>query len=135
MFRELSGPKFGYQWVFKRLPWRFLAGKPPERAKVTTSKPIGNQNSAQKAPETPLEPHLAAWMAGQREDGGRDGRTPKIQLLARGAWSLRQPHLGLSSPANKEYNSSLAFLFHFPTKLGPETRSDGPGSKNGAERT
>ena len=28
-----------------------------------------------------------------------------------------------------------AVLGHFPAKLGPETRSNGPGSTNGAERT
>ncbi len=58
MFGGYSGPKFCYLWVFKCLPWSFPAGKRPERAKVTTKKPIGNQISAQKAPQTPLKPHL-----------------------------------------------------------------------------
>ncbi len=32
----VSGPRFGYQWVFKWLPWPFPAAFRPERAKVTT---------------------------------------------------------------------------------------------------
>ncbi len=34
----------------------------------------------------------------------------------------------------KNYNLCLIFG-RFPAELGPETRSNGPGSKNGAERT
>ncbi len=35
---------------------------------------------------------------------------------------------------NKNYNCYLVFG-RFPAELGPETRSNGPGSKNGAEST
>ncbi len=38
------------------------------------------------------------------------------------------------SIGNKNYNFRLVFG-RFPAELGPETRSNGSGSKNGAERT
>ncbi len=45
---------------------------------------------------------------------------------------------GLNLPSlrigNDKYNLYLVFG-RFPAELGPETRSNGPGSKNGAERT
>ncbi len=47
--------------------------------------------------------------------------------------------LGLSSkllaimPRNRNYNLSFNLFGHFPNKLGPETHSNGSGSKNGAK--
>ena len=44
---------------------------------------------------------------------------------------LYLPSLRIS---NKNYNLYL-FVGRFPAELGPETHSNGSGSKNGAERT
>ena len=43
-------------------------------------------------------------------------------------------NLSNNQTQNKNYNLSLVFC-HFPARLGPETRSNGSSSKNGAERT
>ena len=48
--------------------------------------------------------------------------------------SRRQQQLLELGIGNANYNLYLVFG-RFPAERGPETRSNGPGSKNGAERT
>ncbi len=50
----------------------------------------------------------------------------------------RLNRVGLSLPSIKKGNNKFnlyLFLGRFPAELGPETRYNGSGSKNGAERT
>ncbi len=65
-FEGCFGDVLGPNLVTNRFSSGYLgpAGKRPERAKVTTYRPIGNQILAQKAPETPLKPYLGACRAG-----------------------------------------------------------------------
>ncbi len=56
----------------------------------------------------------------------RPRRSNELQQLRR---NLPSPRIG-----NTNYNFYLVFG-HFPAEVGPETRSNGPGSTNGAERT
>ncbi len=77
------------------------------------------------------------------EEGGRPfdpqgrGRSGGGSQEAGGVWGVgAHSKEGLAiKPKNNKYNLSFILFGLFPAKLGPETRSNGSGSKNGAERT
>ncbi len=72
-FRVFVGPKFGYQWVFKWLPWPFPTGKWPERAKVTNKNPL-----VTKPLKQPL-PYLAAFIVCRAADTETQPQTKTVQ--------------------------------------------------------